>query len=71
MDSIGRPLSAALNAFFPKGSGSQSITLEEDKQPLAGDTLDAKSKKAEFRVEGMTCGACVEVCQYAPTSSEY
>ncbi|KZW01270.1 heavy metal translocatin [Exidia glandulosa HHB12029] len=59
MDSIGRPLSAALNAFFPKSPRAKSIALEDDKL-LAHDGAEPKSKRAEFRVEGMTCGACVE-----------
>lgn len=60
MDSIGRPLSAALNAFFPK-PGSKAIALEDDKPLALDDEVEVKNSRSEFRVEGMTCGACVEV----------
>lgn len=72
MEAFTAPLSAALNTIFPrspKGLG-QSVSLpESSSDPLMksatslGDihlTPD-ECEKADFRIEGMTCGACVEV----------
>lgn len=71
MDSIGRPFASALNAFLPM-STSKSIALDEREREdklLTDKDADSepKSKRAEFKVEGMTCGACVEVSR--PRSS--
>lgn len=64
MDSIGRPFASALNAFLPL-STPKSIALDESEREdkLLADKdagLESKSKRAEFKVEGMTCGSCVE-----------
>lgn len=54
-------ISAALSSLFPNKpmwSANAPVTLAGEDEPLAG----AESNKCELRVEGMTCGACVEVC---------
>ena len=56
-------LSAALNLLrTPRSpsSGHVELSLKEDEPLVAGSGL--ASEKCELRIEGMTCGACVEVC---------
>ncbi|CAE6525278.1 unnamed protein product [Rhizoctonia solani] len=55
MESLTAPLSAAFSAIFPR---SPRMALDKE-----GDALldkDQELAKSEFRVEGMTCGACVK-----------
>ncbi|KAF8676831.1 Copper P-type ATPase CtaA [Rhizoctonia solani] len=55
MESLTAPLSAAFSAIFPR---SPRMALDKE-----GDALldkEAEAIKSEFRVEGMTCGACVK-----------
>ncbi|KAJ1307096.1 hypothetical protein OPQ81_001214 [Rhizoctonia solani] len=55
MESLTGPLSAAFSAIFPR---SPRMVLDKE-----GDALldkDREIVKSEFRVEGMTCGACVK-----------
>ncbi|KAH7318872.1 heavy metal translocatin [Rhizoctonia solani] len=55
MESLTAPLSAAFSAIFPR---SPRMALDKE-----GDALldkDQEVVKSEFRVEGMTCGACVK-----------
>lgn len=62
MDNMTVPFSATLSSFFPNSSmwssGKSAVTLPEDNpsEPLA----ESDSKKCDLRIEGMTCGACVE-----------
>ena len=60
MDALTAPLSAALNAFFPK-SPKSAIALHDDVEEKLNPDGEPTTRKVEFRVEGMTCGACVEV----------
>ena len=56
-------INAALNMFrsTPRSpvSGGVELPQREDEPLVGGDGL--KSEKCELRIEGMTCGACVEV----------
>ncbi|CAE6447819.1 unnamed protein product [Rhizoctonia solani] len=55
MESLTAPLSAAFSAIFPR---SPRMALDKE-----GDALldkEGEVVKSEFRVEGMTCGACVK-----------
>jgi hypothetical protein len=45
-----------LSSSFPK----VGLPLEED-EPLVASEPDGECAKCELRIEGMTCGACVEV----------
>jgi hypothetical protein len=45
-----------LSSSFPK----VGLPLEED-EPLVGSKPSEECAKCELRIEGMTCGACVEV----------
>lgn len=51
------PLSAAFasNVHLPE---------TEDKSLLADQKGGLESEKCDLRIEGMTCGACVEVCSF-------
>ena len=54
-------LAATFSSFFPYNpiwSTKAPVTLAGEGEPLAG----AESMRCELRIEGMTCGACVEVC---------
>lgn len=42
-----------------KGMGKVGLPLSDEEVATAG--LLPSSERAEFRIEGMTCGACVEV----------
>jgi len=73
MEALKSPLSAALNAFFPNSSRAGITLREGESEKLTTADGEAASCKVEFRVEGMTCGACVEVrppvhSRYAQTS---
>ncbi|KAF8586336.1 copper P-type ATPase CtaA [Ramaria rubella] len=54
------PISAALSSLLPRTTmwlGKAPVALsDQGEEPLAG----AASSKCELRIEGMTCGACVE-----------
>lgn len=41
-------------------SGKLELPLS-DEEASSSDKLPGLSEKCEFRIEGMTCGACVEV----------
>ena len=56
-------INAALNMFrTPQTptSGKVGLPTDEDEPLVGGEGL--ASEKCELRIEGMTCGACVEVC---------
>jgi hypothetical protein len=61
------PLSSALSSMFPKTSfaaGTAALPLEEESLVVGkGDSALSSEgwEKADLRIEGMTCGACVEV----------
>ncbi|KDQ13049.1 hypothetical protein BOTBODRAFT_133950 [Botryobasidium botryosum FD-172 SS1] len=65
MASLAAPLSAALSSFFPRSSfipsGSKPIHLDEG-ESKANDSKGGGDpwERCELRIEGMTCGACVE-----------
>lgn len=70
MSSITAPLSAALSSIFPRSpfspSAFKSIHLEDTEESMKDGTTEAKGgnepwEKCELHLEGMTCGACVEV----------
>ena len=55
-------INAALNMFrTPQTpvSGKVELPTDEDEPLVGGEGL--ASEKCELRIEGMTCGACVEV----------
>ncbi|KAG8862874.1 hypothetical protein FRC20_011002 [Serendipita sp. 405] len=61
-DALKSPLSA-MYGFISTGSSSQSTSKGRDGKPVETEKLmtgKPLSEKADFRVEGMTCGACVE-----------
>lgn len=60
-EALKSPLSAVFNAIKSPLSPKTNGTLE--RVPLMKDSnaFDEQSEKVEFRIEGMTCGACVEV----------
>lgn len=66
MEAIKTPLSAAFTMLWSKASGSSSAKafLPGEDTALTA-TMDSKFppgvEKCELRIEGMTCGACVEV----------
>lgn len=63
-DVLKTPLSAVFNAIKSPLSAAMRDDVFE-RAPLAkGNSAfdDQQSEKVEFRIEGMTCGACVEVC---------
>lgn len=54
-----------LSGLLPKGQrasteGKLGLPVSEE-EPLAATPLGPLSEKCELRIEGMTCGACVEV----------
>ena len=57
-------INAALSNMFrstPRNSVSGKVELpQREDEPLTGGE-GLKSDKCELRIEGMTCGACVEV----------
>lgn len=60
-DSIKTPLSAVFNAIKSPLSPKTQDTLERAPLVKGSNAFDEQSEKVEFRIEGMTCGACVEV----------
>jgi len=60
-DALKTPLSAVFNVLKSPLSPATDDKLE--RVPLAKDSnaFDEQCEKVEFRIEGMTCGACVEV----------
>lgn len=41
--------------------GNVELSLEDDEPLASADVAGKGSGKCELRIEGMTCGACVEV----------
>jgi len=70
METLTAPLSAALNSLFPRSPKGLNIP-EGDSRMKSTTSLGEihltpdGGEKAEFRIEGMTCGACVEVFPFA------
>jgi hypothetical protein len=63
-DALKSPLSAVfglLAAGTSKASTSISSKQQNEAEKLISPATGAPSEKADFRIEGMTCGACVEV----------
>lgn len=63
MDTFTAPLSAALSSMFPKSpftTGRGELALPVDGEKTL-DSEDGHLEKCDLRIEGMTCGACVEV----------
>ncbi|GJJ11151.1 hypothetical protein Clacol_005382 [Clathrus columnatus] len=61
MDTITGPVSATLSSFLPStsmwSSNKDPVTSTDD---LSASLLNTDFKKCDLRIEGMTCGACVE-----------
>lgn len=47
----------------PTFTGKVGLPVASD-EPLTGKETSNDSEKCELRIEGMTCGACVEVSKY-------
>ena len=68
--SAGRPCTASLLTFRPMSSllgslwtgRSFSVQLTDELPKLDGHKELDLSQKCELRIDGMTCGSCVEVC---------
>ena len=65
--------STAINNLFagtPLSStfGPKVYLSDGEDKALIGEE---KTEKCELRIEGMTCGACVEVCLFHTVHSEY
>jgi hypothetical protein len=63
-DALKSPLSTVfglLTAGTSKGSISINSKQQSEAEKLISSSTGALSEKADFRIEGMTCGACVEV----------
>jgi hypothetical protein len=63
MEALTAPLSAAFSTFIPtsplrSARSTRNITLDGESGTSGKIAL---SEKCELRIEGMTCGACVEV----------
>jgi hypothetical protein len=58
-EALKSPLSAVFNAI--KSPLSPTDALERVPLTKGSNAFDDQSEKVEFRIEGMTCGACVEV----------
>lgn len=62
-DVLKTPLSAVFNALkSPLSAAMRDDAFERAPLTKGNNTFDEQSEKVEFRIEGMTCGACVEVC---------
>ena len=48
------------NPSQAQAAGKLELPLSEE-EPLAASPMGPLSEKCELRIEGMTCGACVEV----------
>ncbi|KAH7100122.1 heavy metal translocatin [Auriculariales sp. MPI-PUGE-AT-0066] len=59
MDALRSPLSATLSAFFPS-SRKAGIALHDGADEKLNPADQESTRTVEYRVEGMTCGACVE-----------
>lgn len=59
MEALTAPLSAALSTFIPNSPLSKVHPRLGGESGMSGKI--ALSEKCELRIEGMTCGACVEV----------
>jgi hypothetical protein len=63
-DTLKSPLSAVfslLTVGTSKASTSIGSKQQSETEKLISPGAGALSEKADFRIEGMTCGACVEV----------
>jgi hypothetical protein len=68
-DALKTPLSAVfglLTAGTSNGSMSISTNQQSEAEKLISPGGKAPSEKVDFRIEGMTCGACVEVRKFLP-----
>lgn len=63
-DVLKTPLSAVFNVIkSPLSAAMRDDVFEREPLAKGNSTFDdQQSEKVEFRIEGMTCGACVEVC---------
>ena len=60
-EALKSPLSAVFNAIKSPLSSKTHDTFERVPLVKGSNAFDDQSEKVEFRIEGMTCGACVEV----------
>ncbi|KAG9104395.1 hypothetical protein FRC06_002949 [Ceratobasidium sp. 370] len=64
MEAFTAPLSAALSAIFPRSPFSSRMKLDKEADALlASKEGNSELVRSEFRVEGMTCGACVKAIE--------
>ncbi|KAG9081741.1 hypothetical protein FS749_007431 [Ceratobasidium sp. UAMH 11750] len=64
MESFTAPLSAALSAIFPRSPFSSRMKLDKEADALlASKEGSSELVRSEFRIEGMTCGACVKAIE--------
>lgn len=66
MEAIKTPLSAVFSALWSKASASTSKAFLPGEDTVLTAGMESKFsasnvEKCELRIEGMTCGACVEV----------
>jgi len=61
-DVLKTPIEAVFNAIrSPLSATMRDDAFERVPLTKGSSALDEPSEKVEFRIEGMTCGACVEV----------
>ena len=54
-----------LPSYFSKPGGGSKLSQDgEDDHLVAKEGMGGEMEKCELRIEGMTCGACVEVCEF-------
>jgi hypothetical protein len=65
VNALKSPLSTVFGIFSPgatsKFPSPNTLQLSNEQQKLVSPEGAPLSEKADFRIEGMTCGACVEV----------
>lgn len=65
VNALKSPLSTVFGLFSPGATSRfpspHTLQLESEQQKLVSPEGAPLSEKADFRIEGMTCGACVEV----------
>jgi hypothetical protein len=61
-DALKSPLSAVFGLLAAGTSKASTSRQRSEAEKLISPGAGAPSEKADFRIEGMTCGACVEVC---------
>lgn len=71
VNALKSPLSAVFGLFSPgatsKLTSLETTNLEHEGQKLVSPEGAPLNEKADFRIEGMTCGACVEVSKLLPS----